>query len=74
MVDTQHRVCPVEKAGILDSRLRRWLQNPRKIVSPYIQEGMTVLAFHMMARHCHLSSRLDSFPSTKCHFDPSRRR
>jgi ubiquinone/menaquinone biosynthesis C-methylase UbiE len=43
MVDTQHRVCPVEKAGILDSRLRRWLQNPRKIVSPYIQEGMTVL-------------------------------
>jgi ubiquinone/menaquinone biosynthesis C-methylase UbiE len=36
-------VCPVEMAGSLDSRLRRWLQNPRKILSPYVSEGMTAL-------------------------------
>jgi len=30
-------------AGILDNRIRRWLQNPQKIVGPYIEEGMTVL-------------------------------
>ncbi|MEE9555752.1 MAG: class I SAM-dependent methyltransferase [Candidatus Adiutricales bacterium] len=34
---------PVEKADHLDTRFRRWLQNPRKILSPYIEEGMTVL-------------------------------
>jgi ubiquinone/menaquinone biosynthesis C-methylase UbiE len=39
------RVCPVERAGSLDSRLRRWVQNPRKILGPYIREGMTVLDF-----------------------------
>lgn len=38
-----HRVCPVESAGKLDSRIRRWLQNPRKILGRYIKEGMTVL-------------------------------
>lgn len=37
------RVCPVELAGGLDNRVRRWLQNPGKIVSPYISDGMTVL-------------------------------
>lgn len=36
-------VCPVEKAGSLDNVLRRWFQNPMKIISPYIGEGMTVL-------------------------------
>lgn len=36
-------VCPVEIAGSLDNKLRRWLQNPRKILQPYIKEGMTVL-------------------------------
>jgi ubiquinone/menaquinone biosynthesis C-methylase UbiE len=39
------RVCPVERAGSLDMRLRRWLQNPEKILSPYIKEGMTILDF-----------------------------
>jgi ubiquinone/menaquinone biosynthesis C-methylase UbiE len=39
----RNRVCPVELAGSLDNRIRRWLQNPRKILSPYITEGMTVL-------------------------------
>ena len=37
------RVCPVEIAGILDNRIRRWLQNPQKILGHYINEGMTVL-------------------------------
>ncbi len=38
-----NRVCPVERAGSLDNRIRRWIQNPRKILGPYIEEGMTVL-------------------------------
>jgi ubiquinone/menaquinone biosynthesis C-methylase UbiE len=37
------RVCSVERAGALDWNLRRLLQNPEKIVKPYIKEGMTVL-------------------------------
>ena len=37
------RVCPVERAGSLDNRIRRWLQNPQKILKPYIEKGMTVL-------------------------------
>ncbi len=39
------RVCPVERAGSLDGGLRRWLQNPRKILSPYVRSGMTALDF-----------------------------
>jgi len=38
-----NRVCPVERAGRLDNRIRRWVQNPQKLLKPYIQEGMTVL-------------------------------
>jgi len=41
--DRNRHVCPVEKAGSFDSRIRRWLQNPQKILKPYIKEGMTVL-------------------------------
>ena len=41
--EKKHRVCPVEKAGILDSGLRRLIQNPEKILRPYIKEGMKVL-------------------------------
>ena len=37
------RVCPVERAGHLDNKFRRWFQNPQKILSPYIKEGMTAL-------------------------------
>lgn len=36
-------VCPVEIAGSLDNKLRRWFQNPRRILEPYIQKGMTIL-------------------------------
>jgi len=43
MIGRKYRVCPVEIAGGLDSKIRRWLQNPRKILRPYIKEGMTVL-------------------------------
>jgi len=38
-----NRIFPVERAGRLDNRFRRWFQNPRKILSPHIKEGMTVL-------------------------------
>jgi ubiquinone/menaquinone biosynthesis C-methylase UbiE len=41
--DRKNRVCPVERAGSLDNRIRRWLQNPQKILGAYIEEGMTVL-------------------------------
>lgn len=43
MGNGKNLVCPVKIAGILDNRFRRWLQNPRKILNPYIEEGMTVL-------------------------------
>ena len=41
--DRKHHVCPVEKADSFDNRIRRWLQNPRKILAAYIEAGMTVL-------------------------------
>lgn len=37
------RVCPVALSGSLDNIIRKWLQNPKKILSPFIKEGMTVL-------------------------------
>jgi ubiquinone/menaquinone biosynthesis C-methylase UbiE len=43
MDDDRNRVCPVELAPSLDSRIRRWLQNPNKILSPFVREGMKVL-------------------------------
>ena len=39
----KNRVCPVELAGGLDNKIRRFIQNPGKIVLPYIKEGMSVL-------------------------------
>jgi ubiquinone/menaquinone biosynthesis C-methylase UbiE len=38
-----NHICPVELAGSLDSKIRRWFQNPKKILRPYIKEGMTVI-------------------------------
>lgn len=38
-----NQVCPVERAGFLDSKVRRFFHNPRKILAPYIRQGMTVL-------------------------------
>ena len=43
MVDENKRVCPVERAGGLDNRIRRLLQNPQKILVNYVKEGMTAL-------------------------------
>jgi ubiquinone/menaquinone biosynthesis C-methylase UbiE len=37
------RVCPVELAGHLDSGIRRWLQNPHKLLAPFVTPGMTTL-------------------------------
>lgn len=39
----KHGVCPVEHAGVLDFLFRRLLQNPRRILRPYVTEGMTAL-------------------------------
>lgn len=41
----KNRVCPVERAGHLESKSRKWLQNPRRLLQPWIAEGMTVLDF-----------------------------
>ena len=43
MTDRSKRVCPVERAGGLDNRIRRWVHNPQKILGPYVKEGMTVM-------------------------------
>ncbi len=43
MHKSKQRVCPVEHAGSLDSKFRKLFQNPRKILQPYIYEGITVL-------------------------------
>ncbi|NTU50764.1 MAG: methyltransferase domain-containing protein [Desulfobulbaceae bacterium] len=43
MTTINERVCPVALSGSLDNSIRRWLQNPQKILRPYITEGMTVL-------------------------------
>jgi len=39
----RNRVCPVELAPSLDNRIRRWVQNPRAILTPFVTEGMKVL-------------------------------
>lgn len=38
-----HPICPVERAGALDTWYRRRLQNPRKILKPYLKPGMRAL-------------------------------
>lgn len=43
MTRSVERVCPVELAGGLDSRIRRWVQNPRRILGPYVKEGMSAV-------------------------------
>jgi ubiquinone/menaquinone biosynthesis C-methylase UbiE len=37
------RVCPVERAGGLDFRLRKFAHNPKKILGEYVVEDMVVL-------------------------------
>ena len=43
MNSEKNRVCPVELAGSLDNKIRKWIQDPQKILAPYIKEGMKVL-------------------------------
>jgi len=38
MDSERNRVCPVDIAHSLDNKMRRRLQNPQKILAPYIQE------------------------------------
>jgi SAM-dependent methyltransferase len=38
-----HQVCPWWLGYLLASPVRRWLQDPREILSPFVAEGMTVL-------------------------------
>ena len=41
--EEQTHTCPVELAGGLDNSVRKLVQNPQKILKPYIKDGMTVL-------------------------------
>lgn len=43
MNNRKKHICPVERAGSLDNKFRKWIQNPQKILDPFIVEGMTVL-------------------------------
>ncbi|MFZ5572541.1 MAG: class I SAM-dependent methyltransferase [Thermodesulfobacteriota bacterium] len=45
MDQDRKRICPVERAGHLDMKIRRWFQDPRKILAPYVKAGMTVLDY-----------------------------
>jgi ubiquinone/menaquinone biosynthesis C-methylase UbiE len=38
-----NRTCPVALANSLDSKIRKWLQSPQQVLSPFVREGMTVL-------------------------------
>ena len=38
----RNNVCSVERAGALDISLRKLFQSPKRILKPYIKEGMTV--------------------------------
>ena len=42
-MNTTSHTCPVELAGGLDNSIRKLVQNPQKILKPYIKDGMTVL-------------------------------
>lgn len=45
MVKKADHVCPVEKAGGLESRIRKLIQNPKRILKKYVNGGMIVLDF-----------------------------
>lgn len=40
-----HEVCPVERAGSLESRWRKIFQNPGKILGKHVEKGMHCLDF-----------------------------
>lgn len=39
----EQNICPASYAKGLDNAIRRTIQNPRRIISPYVKKGMTVL-------------------------------
>ncbi len=39
----RNRVCPVELAGSFDSKIRRWFQNPEKVLKPYVKRDITAM-------------------------------
>lgn len=43
MNEKRGRICPVSISGTLDNRFRRLFQDPVKILSPYVKDGMTAL-------------------------------
>ena len=43
MKQEKNRVCPARHAWVLDNSLRRWLQNPRRILKPLVSPGDHVL-------------------------------
>lgn len=43
MSDGESRVFRAERSGRLESGFRRWTQNPRRILKPFVKEGMTVV-------------------------------
>jgi len=43
MADENHSVCPWWLGYVLACPIRRFIQNPEKLLSPYIKEGMTVM-------------------------------
>ena len=45
MKPRKHSVCHAHWAWTIDNRVRKWFQDPRVILSPYIKEGLTVLDF-----------------------------
>lgn len=45
MAEPHDHVCPITLAGTLDNRIRRWLQSPRRLLEPYVREGMVALDF-----------------------------
>ncbi len=38
--EDRNRVCPVERAGALDTRYRKLIQSPKRILKPYVKPGM----------------------------------
>ncbi len=45
MKEGQTHIFSAKKADTLDSKIRRLLQNPFKILKPYVTDGMTVLDY-----------------------------
>ncbi len=43
MPQSSRRVCPAEHAGWFVIPIRKWFQNPEKLLRGYVKQGMTVL-------------------------------